>query len=139
MEKLEIFIVGSTISIISLRRILKWIYAWVGPDKAKEAAEALIAEGCDALAFTEDTPAVIEVGQAHTEKGKQIIDQRKTNRVLVSYRANDAAGVQLSAWGDNKLNPPHGWKSQNITLISNKVVFKSDNGNRHQKELKNDY
>ena len=42
---------------------VKWIYTWYGPDKAREAAEALIAEGCDNLAFTEDTPAVIEVGQ----------------------------------------------------------------------------
>ena len=52
---------------------VKWIYAWYGPDKAREASEALIAEGCDTLAFTEDTPAVIEVGQEHTEKGKPII------------------------------------------------------------------
>jgi basic membrane protein A and related proteins len=51
---------------------VRWIYAWYGPDKAKEAAEALIAEGCDALAFTEDTPAVIEVGQENAEKGKMI-------------------------------------------------------------------
>jgi basic membrane protein A len=35
---------------------IKWIYSWFGPEKAKEAAEALIAEGCDTLAFTEDTP-----------------------------------------------------------------------------------
>lgn len=51
---------------------VKWIYEWYGPDKAREAAEALIAEGCDTLAFTEDTPAVIEVAQTHTEKGNQI-------------------------------------------------------------------
>ncbi|MGD9309740.1 MAG: BMP family ABC transporter substrate-binding protein, partial [Desulfosarcina sp.] len=51
---------------------VRWIYAWYGPDKAREAAESLIAEGCDALAFTEDTPAVIEVGQEHTERGKQV-------------------------------------------------------------------
>ena len=30
---------------------VRWIYAWYGPDKAREAAEALIAEGCDSLAF----------------------------------------------------------------------------------------
>jgi simple sugar transport system substrate-binding protein len=29
---------------------VKWIYAWYGPDKAREAAESLIAEGCDNLA-----------------------------------------------------------------------------------------
>jgi basic membrane protein A and related proteins len=51
---------------------IRWTYAWYGPDKAKEAAESLIADGIDALAFTEDTPAVIEVGQDNTERGKQI-------------------------------------------------------------------
>lgn len=51
---------------------VRWIYAWYGPDKAKEATESLIASGCDAIAFTEDTPAVIEVGQDHSEKGEQI-------------------------------------------------------------------
>lgn len=51
---------------------VRWTYAWYGPDKAKEAAEALISEGCDALAFTEDTPAVIEVGQENTERGNQV-------------------------------------------------------------------
>jgi len=51
---------------------VRWIYAWYGPDKAKEATESLIASGCDAIAFTEDTPAVIEVGQDHCEKGQQI-------------------------------------------------------------------
>ena len=51
---------------------VRWTYAWYGPDKAKEAAEALISDGCDALAFTEDTPSVIEVGQDNTERGNQI-------------------------------------------------------------------
>ncbi len=51
---------------------VKWLNAFYAPDKAREAAEALISEGCDALAFTEDTPSVIEVGQSHSEKGKQI-------------------------------------------------------------------
>jgi simple sugar transport system substrate-binding protein len=48
------------------------INAWYDPTKAREAAEALIAEGCDVLAFTEDSPTVIEVGQEYTEKGQQI-------------------------------------------------------------------
>jgi simple sugar transport system substrate-binding protein len=32
----------------------------------------LIAEGCDALAFTEDSPTVLQVGQEHTEAGRRI-------------------------------------------------------------------
>jgi len=39
---------------------VKWINAWYSPVKAREAAEALMAEGNDILAFTEDTPTVIQ-------------------------------------------------------------------------------
>lgn len=40
---------------------VRWINAWVNPAAAKEASEALIADGADVLAFTEDTPTVIQV------------------------------------------------------------------------------
>lgn len=40
---------------------VKWINAWFDPAKAREAAEALIAEGNDVLAFTEDTATVVQV------------------------------------------------------------------------------
>jgi len=39
---------------------VKWINAWFDPTKAREAAEALIAEGNDILAFTEDTATVVQ-------------------------------------------------------------------------------
>ena len=77
---------------------VKWIYAWYGPDKAKEAAEALIAEGCDTLAFTEDTPAVIEVGQAHTEKGKQIYTYSHYSP-MQAYGKDSVVSGQLCDWG----------------------------------------
>jgi basic membrane protein A len=77
---------------------VRWIYAWVGPEKAKEAAEALIAEGCDALAFTEDTPAVIEVGQEHTEKGKQIYTFGHYSP-MQSYGVDSVVSGQLVDWG----------------------------------------
>ncbi len=51
---------------------VRWLFSWYDPSKAKEAAESLIAEGVDTLAFTEDSPTVVEVGQEHTEKGQQI-------------------------------------------------------------------
>ncbi|MCK4600560.1 BMP family ABC transporter substrate-binding protein [Candidatus Bipolaricaulota bacterium] len=38
---------------------VRWINSWVDPVAAKEAAEALIADGCDVFAFTEDTAAVV--------------------------------------------------------------------------------
>jgi len=39
---------------------VKWINAWYSPVKAREAAEALMAEGNDILAFTEDTATVVQ-------------------------------------------------------------------------------
>jgi simple sugar transport system substrate-binding protein len=77
---------------------VKWIYAWYGPDKAKEAAEALIGEGCDALAFTEDTPAVIEVGQSHAEKGKQIYTFSHYSP-MQPYGKDSVVSGQLMNWG----------------------------------------
>ncbi len=77
---------------------VKWIYAWYGPDKAREAAEALIAEGSDALAFTEDTPAVIEVGQEHTEKGKQIYTFSHYSP-MQPYGKDSVVSGQLVDWG----------------------------------------
>jgi len=77
---------------------VKWIYAWYGPDKAREASEALIAEGCDALAFTEDTPAVIEVGQEHTEKGQQIYTFSHYSP-MQQYGQDSVVSGQLVDWG----------------------------------------
>ncbi len=77
---------------------VRWTYAWYGPDKAKEAAESLIAEGCDALAFTEDTPAVIEVGQDHTEKGKQIYTFSHYSP-MQPYGKDSVVSGQLMDWG----------------------------------------
>jgi len=77
---------------------VKWIYAWYGPDKAREAAEALIAEGFDTLAFTEDTPAVIEVGQEHTEKGRQIYSFSHYSP-MQQYGKDSVVSGQLTDWG----------------------------------------
>jgi simple sugar transport system substrate-binding protein len=51
---------------------VRWLFAWYDPAKAREAAESLIGEGCDVLAFTEDSPTVIEVGQEYVEKGQPV-------------------------------------------------------------------
>lgn len=40
---------------------VRWIEAWFDPAKAKEATEALVGEGTDVFAFTEDSPTVIQV------------------------------------------------------------------------------
>jgi hypothetical protein len=71
-----------------------------------------------------------------TPAGKERIDNAKTNRVLVSYRANDAHKVQFETWGGNKLNPPHGWRSKDLTLIANKIIGRTDKGEWFEGELK---
>ena len=40
---------------------VRWIEEWFNPAAATEATEALLAEGCDAFAFTEDSPTVVQV------------------------------------------------------------------------------
>ncbi len=39
----------------------RWIYEWYNPAAAKEATEALIEDGADVFAFTEDSPTVVQV------------------------------------------------------------------------------
>lgn len=51
---------------------VRWISSWYDPAKAREAALALVASGCDALAFTEDSAAVVEVGEESTKAGKPV-------------------------------------------------------------------
>ena len=80
------------------RVYVKWIFAWVGPTQAREAAEALIAEGCDALAFTEDTPTVIEVGQEHTERGNQIYTFSHYSP-MQGFGEDTVVSGQLVDWG----------------------------------------
>ncbi len=101
---------------------VKWINAWVGPDKAKEAAEALITEGCDTLAFTEDTPAVIEVGQDHCEKGQQIYTFSHYSP-MQAYGEDSVVSGQLMDWTGmyaKVLEDIHAgtWKSEDIWWLA---------------------
>ena len=76
----------------------KWTYAWYGPDKAREAAESLVAEGCDMLAFTEDTPTVIEVAQEHQERGERVFAFSHYSP-MQSYGEDACITGQLTDWG----------------------------------------
>jgi simple sugar transport system substrate-binding protein len=51
---------------------VRWIFSWYDPAKAREAAQALISAGVDALAFTEDSATVVEVGQESVKAGKMV-------------------------------------------------------------------
>lgn len=51
---------------------VRWIFSWYDPSAAREAAESLIAWGADVLAFTEDSPTVVQVCQEYYERGKPV-------------------------------------------------------------------
>ena len=98
---------------------VRWTYAWYGPDKAREAAEALIADGCDALAFTEDTPAVIEVGQEHFENGEKIYTFSHYSP-MQPYGVDSVVSGQLANWEvlyDKIVNDLHDGKWSNYDLL----------------------
>lgn len=77
---------------------VRWLFAWYAPGKAKEAAEALVADGCDALAFTEDSPSVIQVGQEHTEKGEPVFTLSHYSP-MEKFGPDSAVSGQLVDWG----------------------------------------
>ena len=77
---------------------VRWIYSWYDPTAATEAAEALIADGVDTLAFTEDSPAVCQVGQRHTEQGNQIYTFAHYSPML-EFGPDSVVSGQLVDWG----------------------------------------
>ncbi len=76
---------------------VRWLFSWYDPPKAREAAEALIAEGCDVLAFTEDSPTVVQVGQEYSERGKQIYTFAHYSPML-KFGPDSCVSGQLVHW-----------------------------------------
>ncbi len=76
---------------------VRWIFAWFDPTKAREAAEALISEGVDVLAFTEDSPTVVQVAQQHTEQGQQVYAFSHYSPML-EYGPDSVVSGQLVRW-----------------------------------------
>jgi hypothetical protein len=71
-----------------------------------------------------------------TDEGKKKIDGAKVNRVLISYRANDAKTIRLEAWGGNTFNPSRGgFCCKDLIAFGNKVVWKNDEGQLQESEL----
>ncbi|MBI2248034.1 MAG: BMP family ABC transporter substrate-binding protein [Armatimonadetes bacterium] len=58
---LDAFALGARAVNPKLTIHVRWLFSWFDPAKAKEATEALLAEGADTYAFTEDSPTVIQV------------------------------------------------------------------------------
>jgi simple sugar transport system substrate-binding protein len=77
---------------------VRWIFSWYDPAKAKEAAQSLVAAGADVLAFTEDSPAVIEVGQEHVKKGKKVYTFSHYSP-MQKFGEDSVVSGQLVDWG----------------------------------------
>ncbi len=77
---------------------VRWLFAWYDPAKAREAAEALIADGADVLAFTEDSPTVVQVGQEYVEGGEPVYTFSHYSP-MEEFGPDSAVSGQLVDWG----------------------------------------
>ena len=72
---------------------VRWLFSWFDPAGAKEATEALMAEGSDVFAFTEDTPTVI---QTAAEQGYPSFSHYAS---MLEFSPETVASGQLTNWG----------------------------------------
>lgn len=98
-----------------------WINSWYDPTKAREAAQALIAKGVDALAFTEDSASVVEVGEESTKAGKQVYTFSHYSP-MQSHGPSSCVSGQMVNWTvmyDKVLNDIKNktWKSEDLYWI----------------------
>lgn len=77
---------------------VNWIFAWYDPAKARQAAEALIANGVDVLAFTEDTATVVQVAEEYTAKGQPVYSFGHYSP-MSQFGPNSMISGQLVDWG----------------------------------------
>lgn len=77
---------------------VNWLMSWYDPVKAKQAAEALIAGRVDALAFTEDSPSVLQVAEEYTLAG-QPVNGFSHYSPMESFAPNATVSGQLVDWG----------------------------------------
>ncbi len=78
---------------------VRWINQWYDPTKAKEAADTLMGEGCDVLAFTEDSATVVQEAEKSTNEGKQVYVFSHYSPMW-SFGNNSCVSGQLVHWED---------------------------------------
>lgn len=78
---------------------VRWLFSWFDPAKARQAAEALIADGVDVLAFTEDSPTVVQIAEEYTtQKGKPVYSFGHYSP-MAQFGPNSLISGQLVNWG----------------------------------------
>ena len=78
---------------------VRWINDWYNPTKAKEAANSLMGEGVDVLAFTEDSPTIVQEAEAMTNSGKTVYSFSHYSP-MQKYGPNSCVSGQLVHWED---------------------------------------
>ncbi|MEW6718319.1 MAG: BMP family ABC transporter substrate-binding protein [Chloroflexota bacterium] len=78
---------------------VRWLYSWYDPAKSREAAESLIAAGADVLAFTEDSPTVVQVGEEYTTQKNQPVYTFGHYSPMAQFGPNSMVSGQLVNWG----------------------------------------
>ncbi len=78
---------------------VRWLYSWYDPGKAREAAESLIAAGVDVLAFTEDSPTVVQVAEEYTTQKNQPVYSFGHYSPMSQYGPKSMVSGQLVNWG----------------------------------------
>lgn len=77
---------------------VRWLFSWYDPAKARQAAEALIATGVDALAFTEDSATIVQVAEEYTQRGQPVYVFGHYSP-MAQYGRNALVSGQLVHWG----------------------------------------
>jgi basic membrane protein A len=72
---------------------VRWLNAWVDPSGAKEATQALIEEGVDGFAYTEDSPSVLQTAE---ENGAFSFAHYNP---MYRFAEEGALSGQVSKWG----------------------------------------
>lgn len=78
---------------------VRWLYAWYEPAKAREAAEALIAEGADVLNFTEDTATVVQVAEEYTTERNQPVYAFGHYSPMLRFGPESVLSGKIIDWG----------------------------------------
>ena len=95
---IDAFTIGFTEINPEATTTVKWLMNWYDPAKSREASESLVAEGCDVLIFSEDSPTVVEVAEEHTNKGNQTYTFSHYSS-MKHYGPGSCASGHLFDWG----------------------------------------
>lgn len=101
---------------------VRWINAWFDPVKAETAANALIADGVDILAFTEDTASVVQVA----EKTSGIYAFSHYSPMQDTFGPNSVISGQLIHWEvmyDDILNSIHNGTYTTSNLANEDLLY----------------